>query len=363
MAKSAYCRVSAKRRCRICGKPDWCSFTPDEKVSFCARVTAGSDRISRTGWGIFHHGHFPAPETVQAPRRRPALLPRIAPVAVRDLVYKTLIELSPAADSDEIAFGPNGLAGRGIRDFLRFGYLPQTRAGRSKLARRIEERLIEEFPELVEMWSTGPPRIPGLWRDASGQPRLGPDRNNDDPMLLIPYRDELDRIQACQIRVMSRKTAPRGRRYFWLSGPARLGGASCGTPPHFARFGSGPTPKPLLVTEGALKAESIVGSIKDLDIVAVPGVACSHDRIIAAARGRLLLIGFDRDMDVNPHVARAVTGLLRLRRRDQRRDSCDNGVGILMWDDRAKGIDDAILAGLPIHSVSVEEWTRLTGIR
>lgn len=363
MANPPYRRVSSRRVCRICGKPDWCSFTPDERVSFCARVTAGSDRISRTGWGVFHHGHFPAWQTLRAPRRRPVLLPRIAPVEVRDLAYKTLIELSPASDSDDLTVGPNGLARRGIRDFSRFGCLPRSKARRSKLAGLIEEQLIEEFPHLVGMPSNGPPRIPGLWRDESGQPRLGLDRDHDDPMLLIPYLDELGRIQACQIRVMSRKNVPRGRHYFWLSGPARLAGASCGTPPHFARFGLGSTLKPLLVTEGALKAESIVGSIEDFDIVAVPGVACSHDRIIAAARGRHLLIGFDRDMDVNPHVARAVSGLLRLRRRDQRRDGCNKGVGVLVWNDRAKGIDDAILGGLPIRSVSVDEWTRMTGIR
>ena len=160
---------------------------------------------------------------------------------------------------------------------------------------------------------------------------------------------------------MSNMKTPRTPRYFWLSGPAALAGASCGSPPHFARFDPGGTLTPLLVTEGALKAETVAEFIKDIDIAAVPGVACSHDRIIAAARGRPLLIGFDRDIDTNPHVTRAVTRLLHLRQRDRRRLHYDKGVGIIIWDDRADGIDDALLAGLPILRVTVDEWTQTLG--
>ena len=165
MAISAYRRVSSKRVCRICGKPDWCSFTPDERVSFCARVTTGSDRISRTGWGVFHHDHFPVSQTAQAPCRRLMKLPQIAPIEVLDLAYKTLIDLAPAVGSDEIIDGPNGLTKRGIRDFSRFGSLPQTRAGRRKLAGRIEERLVRKFPFVIVKLLNEASRIPGLWRE------------------------------------------------------------------------------------------------------------------------------------------------------------------------------------------------------
>jgi hypothetical protein len=56
MGDSRYQRVSRKRPCLICGKPDWCSRTANDSISFCARVTAGADRLSRKErWGVFYH--------------------------------------------------------------------------------------------------------------------------------------------------------------------------------------------------------------------------------------------------------------------------------------------------------------------
>ncbi len=56
MGDSRYKRVSRQRPCLICGKPDWCSRTADDSISFCARVTAGADRLSRKErWGVFYH--------------------------------------------------------------------------------------------------------------------------------------------------------------------------------------------------------------------------------------------------------------------------------------------------------------------
>ncbi|HMS43001.1 MAG TPA: hypothetical protein PKE69_22420, partial [Pyrinomonadaceae bacterium] len=52
---SQYKRVSRQRICLICGKPDWCSYTPDSRISFCARIITNADRVSRTGWGVFYH--------------------------------------------------------------------------------------------------------------------------------------------------------------------------------------------------------------------------------------------------------------------------------------------------------------------
>jgi hypothetical protein len=45
-----YERVTRQKTCLICGKPDWCSYTPNGKISFCARTNHNADRVSRTGW-------------------------------------------------------------------------------------------------------------------------------------------------------------------------------------------------------------------------------------------------------------------------------------------------------------------------
>lgn len=55
MVAIGYRRVSKKSSCCVCGKPDWCSTTTAETISFCARSTLNADRISPHGWGVFYH--------------------------------------------------------------------------------------------------------------------------------------------------------------------------------------------------------------------------------------------------------------------------------------------------------------------
>lgn len=103
MASPNYKRVSRKRLCRICNKSDWCSYTQDEKISFCARVIEGSTRVSRTGWGVFYHEKslFPL-ESFPFPRRAPPKKVELAPLEIRDFAYRKLIELASATSSKEI---------------------------------------------------------------------------------------------------------------------------------------------------------------------------------------------------------------------------------------------------------------------
>ncbi|HEY0460630.1 MAG TPA: hypothetical protein VGC97_15945, partial [Pyrinomonadaceae bacterium] len=115
---SQYKRVSRRRTCLICGKPDWCSYTPDAKISFCARIINNADRVGRTGWGVFYHekslfGDTPLPFPIKPSPKKTEL----APIEVRDFAYRKLIALSPASGSDEIINGPKGLPSREILDF------------------------------------------------------------------------------------------------------------------------------------------------------------------------------------------------------------------------------------------------------
>jgi hypothetical protein len=92
-----YKRVSRQRTCLICGKPDWCSYTPDAKISFCARITTNADRVSRTGWGVFYHEKSLFARTpLPFPAKPPPKKTELAPIEIRDFVYRKLIALSPA---------------------------------------------------------------------------------------------------------------------------------------------------------------------------------------------------------------------------------------------------------------------------
>jgi hypothetical protein len=85
-----------RRTCLICGKPDWCSYTPGAKASFRARITTNADRMSRVARGVFYRekslfNELPLPFPVKPPQKT-----ELAPIQIRDFVYRKLIAISPA---------------------------------------------------------------------------------------------------------------------------------------------------------------------------------------------------------------------------------------------------------------------------
>lgn len=361
MTSSEYRRVSRKRACRICGKTDWCSYTPDEKISFCAREIVNSDRLSRTGWGVFYHektlflNHVEPPF---APRRAPSQpKPELAPIEIRDFVYRKLLALAPATDSFEIINGEKGLRARKILDFGNYGALPQSRSDRRELAIIIRNAVNREFPDYVRKQKSATAGLPGFWLDESGRIQLWMEKDYSCPLMLIPYRDEKARVQACQIRFMCRNPANDDLpRYVWLSTPDKNGSASCGSPLHFAGRKSSFENKPFLITEGALKAETVHIFKPDFNVLATGGVTCAHDQIIAATRFYPVLLAFDSDYAENIYVARAIARLISFRFSDAQEFNYEPQVNILSWGESAKGIDDALLLGFPVDSVSPQIW-------
>jgi len=239
MGDSRYQRVSRKRPCLICGKPDWCSRTADDSISFCARVTAGADRLSRKErWGVFYHDrellNQPFWKTSE-PRNLYKLQTEeiaLAPIEIRDFVYGALLRLSPASDYQCLTKGTKGLLKRGLENFEDYGGLPCTASERKDLAARLRLLLNQNFPAFVRENPHGIRHVPGFWIDASGEINLWQDRDYPHPLLLIPYRNPAGRIQACQIRFTG-ALKPNKKRYLWLSMP-NLNSAGSGTPLHYA---------------------------------------------------------------------------------------------------------------------------------
>jgi hypothetical protein len=212
LVNAQYKRVSRHRTCMICGKPDWCSYTPDAKVSFCARITTNADRVSRTGWGVFYHEKsLSARSPLPFPAKPPPKKTELAPIEVRNFAYRKLIELAPAMSSKEILDGEKGLRARKIQDFENYGSLPQTQEERRELAKEIRRLINQNFPDFVRRQKFGLNSLPGFWLDKSGNAQVWLDKNHLCPMMLIPYRAANGFIQACQIRFMCRKLSKGGR--------------------------------------------------------------------------------------------------------------------------------------------------------
>jgi hypothetical protein len=352
---SNYKRVTRHRTCLICGKPDWCSYTPDAKISFCARIIKNADRVSRTGWGVFYHENFLFTNPpFLFPSKPPSEKAELAPIEIRDFVYRKLIALCPAYQSDEIISGPKGLRVRKILDFENYGSLPQSRAEREKIAQLIRISINREFPDFVRKNKSSVTGLPGFWLDKTGKIQLWSEKDYSCPMMLIPYRTASGLIQACQIRFMSHNPVS-DVRYAWLSVTNKNSGISCGSPLHFASF-SNQINKPLVITEGALKAATVQKFRADYDILANAGVTCSHQEIVSAARFRSLFIAFDNDYYENIHVARALVRLLNAIFVDSFSMKFQPRIKIFTWNVKIKGFDDALIRNISITPKSPFEW-------
>lgn len=165
-------------------------------------------------------------------------------------------------------------------------------------------------------------------------------------------------IQACQIRFTGEIKGNK-KRYLWLSLPAK-NSAGSGTPLHFAGwkcFGRADfTNKPLLVTEGALKADVAARFRPEFFAVANGGVNCSQEIVVNISRGKPLYLAFDTDWKENGAVARALGKLLKLRLEDSRQNRSFAETKILTWARTEKGLDDALLKGEKINEISVQDW-------
>lgn len=360
---SGYERVSRKRPCEICGKPDWCVRTRDGEITICMRVSAESIRMnSRGGFIHAHRNSLTATETElrqSADDNKPAI--NLAPLEVRHAVYSELIRLSPATNYDrELVSGSDGLLSRGLlrEDLAKFGALPPEMSERDKLSFKLSRMLRQQFPFLAsDRKGESLIGVPGFWREPSGRVWLWKKVNYDQPFLLIPYRDGLGHIQACQLRVAG-ETKEKKKRYCWLSSAGEPQGVGTGDPLHFTFTEKDcQDSRPRLITEGALKGEAFVSLRPRNLVIATSGVGNSRAELIAATRGHDVMIAFDIDHRSNPSVCGQLAALIAERMRDaEEHRATAMKTMVIIWEGEAKGIDDAALAGIHLSAITARQW-------
>jgi hypothetical protein len=238
-----------------------------------------------------------------------------------------------------------------------YGALPRTQKERASLARTLNKFVNVRFPEYALRNShPGVIGVPGFWQDESGNVQLWKPRDYSIPLLVIPYRDDEGRIQACQLRLQGNDLRIGEKKYRWLACPFERRGASSGTPIHFTfKARTLPPGQNVIVTEGALKAQALVSLRPKARVIATSGVSCSHAEIIDAARAYNALIAFDADYKTNPAVARQLARLIAARERDIAAQQLTTTTRIVCWR-RYKGIDDAVLARVPLETMTILEW-------
>lgn len=265
-----------------------------------------------------------------APARpsRPDPFPR-ASRSHRDAAYQVLVSTLGLSDRHQDALLARGLSPRQIRA-NGYASLP--------VGDRIET--LEALRRSV--WDLH--GIPGVAYHA-GRDRW---QIKGAPGLLIPVRDRLGRIQACQIR-----NDGTGPRYQWLtSTPDDHGwtGTSSGTPFHVAGTRWIHPSATWWVTEGPLKAD-VVASHVHHPVIGIPGVSLwgRVANALAAWRPASVVLGFDQDPDPSTRV---------------RVDQAQHDLAALLtthglktyvvhWPDGIKGLDDALEARVPLQ---IRRW-------
>jgi hypothetical protein len=360
-------RVTARRPCPVCGRKKWCQVTRDGRLAHCMWEARGSVKRAKDD-GYIHvlvydtplesaHNYYP-----NTLNNSHGLSSELAPLEIRDSVYSKLIALSPAWKFEhELVAGERGLIKRGFgtEDVLRFGALPPRVAERDALAQVINELLSDEHPVYAAaMRGAVLLGVPGFWKGHRGRPRLGRATDYKRPALVIPYRDCQGMIQACQLRF----SGARGKSiYTWLSTSEENlqkepRGTSSGSPIHFAlRDGRCLPDLPVIITEGALKAEAFVTLRPACRAIATAGVAVAHQAIIEATRGEDVAIAFDSDHRQNAQVCRQLGKLIAEREQDARLAGRETNTRVVVWDG-AKGIDEAVLQNLSLRVISINEW-------
>jgi hypothetical protein len=353
-------RVSKKRPCRICGKPTYCGFSRDEGTSICMRISAGSRGLSRNGGNIHVHPEIPF-ITIRPRIQRPMSqsIP-LASLEIRDAVFRELIRISPAANYiGELVTCPGGLLSRGLlqEHATSYGALPRTNRDRATLAGILNAYVSARFPAYAQSHSgAGVVGIPGFWQELSGVVHIWKPRNYLMPLLVIPYKDVSGLIQTCQIRLHANDISSHEKRYCWLSSPLERHGTSSGTPIHFTFVKDElPPGETVLITEGALKADTVVRFRPNARVIATSGVTCSHSELVKAARPYAALIAFDADYRTNPAVCRQLARLIVHPLNDSKEQQLRSTTNILCWNG-PKGIDDAVKANVRLRSLTIAEW-------
>ena len=360
MISVGFARVSKKRPCRICGKPTYCGFSRDEGTSICMRISAGSRGLSRNGGNIHVHPEIPFLMIRPRIKIRNSQLITPASLEIRDAVFRELIRSSPASNyMDELVTGLGGLLSRGLlKDHATsYGALPQTKHGRAALAGILNHYVCARFPEYAKSHSgTGVIGVPGFWQEPSGVVHIWKPHNYLMPLLIVPYKDANGLIQACQIRLHASDILSDEKRYFWLSSPLERHGTSSGTPIHFTFVQRElPPGETVLITEGALKADTIVRFRPNAWVIATSGVTCSHNELVTAARPYNALIAFDSDHRINPAVCRQLARLIVMREQDSREHESSTTTKVVFWNG-PKGIDDALRENTSLRILTISEW-------
>ena len=348
-AHSAWRRVTRRDPCSICGRGDWCTRTEDGAIACCMRVEDGSFKVARNGGYLHrlsddvlvHPRAFDPPVEQQNDLAEPVRLDAV----LRAVAHHPNAVLS-VTDQNELR--RRGLDAVAIRAG---GYFTLPARGRARIARGVADER--------EVWG-----CPGFrWTGHNGgyltigAETTKPGESKRFPALAIPILTREGLWRGVQFRPHAQGTGPK---YVWLSSRAARGGTASGSPPHWTPAGS--DAEGLSVTEGALKG-NVASHLSEQRFLCVQGVHAGQGKRVVE---ELQIVQWDPrksitlyldygDLRKNEHVRLGLVAMGRAL------VAAGYDVRVASWDaTKAKGVDDALFAGL---AITTEPWETFVGER
>lgn len=279
-------------------------------------------------------GHTPVRSFV--PTKKTEDEPRLAPVKVRDMAYRTMLSylrLSQKHRADLIA---RGLSDDRIKTVGYKTYFVGDYAEKRNLAAAV----IKKVGTLKG--------VPGYSLDKKGNATF-PKMSKEG--ILVPYLNREHEVQGLQIRrntedLSIREDGKRENKYIWFSSKDRPDGVGPRTFVHYAVdwnkwFKKGYSPilkKKILLTEGAMKAD-IVHFLSGEPVIAVPGVNSLSEfqkelPFLRESGVETIVCCYDMDYLTNESVRRAEKKMKIMV------EKAGLSFSRLTWDKRYKGLDD-----------------------
>lgn len=337
-------RVSSENPCPICGRPDWCVLFSDGGVN-CTRLDGPRSIEKQDAHGNTYWVHPPASD-----RPMPTFQPAPAPTAARadadklDRVYRALQGQMSLSTEHQSALAARGLSAAAIQAY---GF--KTMHG----AASVRATVAQHLADLFSFWAA----VPGLYAHENGAPRLAASSG-----LMIFGSNLKGQLVSVQLRLDEAK--PGESRYRWFSS-ARHGGPGPGAPATFWRPAKA-VPGVVRICEGAFKAIVSAERTGIPAIAAGAGVGSMASNLVEEMLRELqpATVLFTPDQDFfKPEVAQRIRSVLgRLQYLQQQL-----GFELLVetWGadlaaaDRPKGVDDALLGGLAITTMTPEGYRRM----
>lgn len=318
--RDAFVDVSPRRRCPVCEQGSWCQVARDGMTVLCKRIGNGArPKVNRDGVDFYAH-HLGATPFRAAPVA-PVVTVQRAPAEVLDAAYRAALAGLRLEDVDRAALLCRGLDDGAINAN---GYATLPERERARIARAVVDAVGDHLA----------PGVPGMvWR--TGDEGRGWWSFSGWGGLLIPVRDVEGRTVALKVR---RRTPGDGPRYLCVTSRAS-GGPSPGSPVHFPRAALSMRGRPLIVTEGELKAD-VSTHLAGRPVVSLPGVGAWRMAldVVSAWGAPDVAVAFDADARTNPTVARALVCLVDALR------GLGARVEVWRWDGPSKGLDDYLCA-------------------